>query len=141
MDWNVIFSAILGAVVGGFFTLVGGAYQVRSSEKIQEKDNKNKLKIGVLIDIMGNRTALSDSQNSSMFAKTFFNAMNRITVTFNDNKTVIELYDEFSRHAALPPEERNVNTSNEIMYKLIKSMYKDLNMEPPTFETFMTTLY
>lgn len=137
MDLSVLLSTILG----GILSILGGYIQTRMSEKKQEEDRKTKLKVEVLIDIMGNRAALTGSTNSSLFTHSFFNAMNRINVTFNDNEEVLNFYEEFSRHALLPPDQKIGNTSNELFYKLIKSMYKDLDMVAPSYEAFVKTLY
>lgn len=141
MEWNIVLPTLLGAIVGGFFTLLGGAYQVKLSEKKQKEEDKKKIKLDVLTDIMGNRAALSDPQNSPLYKKDFFTALNRVTVAFSDNKKVTDLYEEFTRHMFLPTGKKNGNTSNELMYKLVKSMYEDLNIEVPSYDNFIAVIF
>lgn len=143
MDWNILISTLVGALVGGFFTLLGGAYQVHLSKKSQEKQSKRKIKLEVLTTFMGNKAAISDSPQSVDYKKDFFSAINRIPLAFNDNEEIIDLYDEFIRHSRLPEEQkaRRGNYANELLYKLIKKMYEDLSIQPPTYDNFIATVY
>lgn len=143
MDWGILIPTLVGALVGGFFTLLGGAYQVHLSMKSQEKESKRKIKFEVLNTFMGNKAAISGSPQSVDYKKDFFSATNRIPLAFNDNKEIIDLYDEFIRHSHLPEEQKagTGNYANELLYKIIKKMYEDLSIQPPTYENFIATLY
>jgi len=138
-------NTLAAVVIGGVFTLLGGALQSFISFRADRRENKTKMKINVLTSIVGNRAALTsldttNTQNLSEgearireYKRPFFSALNEINVTFNDNSEVIEKYNEF--YYAITSQ-KNESDINELLYKLIKSMYEDLNMKAPSREHF-----
>lgn len=144
MDWNAFGSAIIGAIIGGGFTLLGGQYQVYLSAKKEKEENVKQMKITVLEKLMANKPAISASPNKSLYEKDFYNALNQISITFSDNKKVIEAYEKMWRNSDLTV---NRQDSNELLYELIKEMYQDLsgyqdiNINVPSFEVFIRAFY
>lgn len=144
MDWNMFGSAAIGAMLGGFFTLLGGQYQVYLSAKNEKKENTKNMKIKLLEKMMANKAAISDAPSKLLYEKDFYNSLNQISITFSDNEKVIEIYEKFWRNSNLEEKQQD---STELLYDLIKEMYqdlsgyKDMNITAPSFEVFTRTFY
>lgn len=133
MDWNYFCSGIIGAIVGGVFTLMGGYFQVYLSSKRRKEENIKQMKTDVLEKLTANRPALSTSDSNQIYKKDFFNSLNQISLTFNDNKKVIQTLEKFWRGVENNSKKQELN---ELFYDLIKEMYDDLNLNTPSFEVF-----
>lgn len=136
MDFNILLSAI----IGGLFVLSGSFLEsVLSSRKNKEHTEKD-LKLVILRDLMGNRMGLSDvmpEQNG--YRMLFMSALNQVPVVFNKNSLVIEKFNEFSYH--LSTKDKTTGSSNDLLYELVKAIFKDLDMEKPSREVFFRTLF
>jgi len=137
MGWD----SFISAVIGGLFVLAGGFLQSFLAGRKREEENKNRMKIHILQNLMGFRAALADAKTEEekrrreRYSEPFLSALNQINVVFNDNNNVIEKYEEFY-HSRL------VNSpSDELLYKLIKSIHEDLNMKAPSREQFSGIIY
>lgn len=138
MNW----STIIGVFIGGLFTLAGGLLQVLLSDKRRKEEKIKELKLKVLEDLMGHRAALvsNPSRNMEMHRERFFSALNRIDVTFSDSKEVVKKYREW-QNAKSSTQPISSDRMDQILYEVIKSIYKNLNIDAPSLEQFKQTFY
>ncbi|MER2174979.1 MAG: DUF6680 family protein [Carnobacterium sp.] len=141
MEWITITPILLG----GFLTLAGGVFQSWFSDKKHKKDELRKMKLEILVNLQAYRLALLDvgtPEEKAQVAEAippFAKALNQVNIAFINNKTVIEnyknLYKDFTSKYS------NSDTHKMYLHNLIKSMYEDLDMESPDYDTFMGTLF
>lgn len=138
MDWSIIISVI----VGGLFTLAGGALQSYLADKKRKEDNKIRMKISVLEDLIGNRVALvaESDQQIEAYKAPFFSALNRINVAYYDSNKVLDKHDEW-KNAMISSQPVTNDRKNELFHELIVEMHEDLDMRSPTLEQFKATLH
>lgn len=145
IDIYNLFLALLGALVGGFFTLLGGAIQVKLSDEKQKKENIRNMKVAVLVGLMSNRAALmnintlEELEQIKAYKQPFFVALNQINVIFNDSEEVLRRYNEFSTFAAGPRTSEDIQI-DDLLYNLVESMHTDLGMKVPNRTSFLTTM-
>lgn len=138
MDWYIIFSVI----VGGTFTLAGGALQSHLADKKRKEDSRIRMKINVLEDLMGNRAAIAAEfeHEKAPYKPSFFSALNRINVAYYDSEKVLDKHDEW-KNAMISSQPVSSDRKNLLLHEVIVEMHKDLTMRPPTLEQFKATLY
>ncbi|MDX8045390.1 DUF6680 family protein [Gracilibacillus sp. S3-1-1] len=138
MDWNTI----VGVVIGGLFTLSGGGLQVFLTDRKRKEERRKEIKLEVLEGLIGNRAALLpvSDERIEMYKAPFFSALNRIDVIFYDNLEVIEKYHEW-KNAMVSSQHVSNERKDQLLYEMIKSMYKDLGIKAPSLEQFKQTLY
>lgn len=138
MDWNTI----IGVLIGGLFTLCGGGLQVFLADRKRKEEKTKEIKLEVLVCLMANRAALVSTHDEriEVYKAPFFSALNRIDVVFYNNSEVVEKYHEW-RNAMMPSQLVSSERKDQLLYEMVKSLYKDLGIKAPSLEQFKQTFY
>ena len=140
MHWDSFLPTIFGAVIGGLFTLVGGYCQQKRADSIRHQENKRQLKFKVLSDFNSNKNAIGQgAKNTDVFRAEFVRSLNSIPIAYCDSKKVVNSYEKFIR-AINSGKDSSINENNELLYQLIVSMFEDLGIAAPNYQTYSTYL-